>query len=151
MSKEEFLKTEQELLLPKPIETYVEGVGKVLYRRPTRKDRLESKIKAREHPLWNEMDEKERKAQETVELIKLIVLEPKGFTSKFEELDLLKSDAIIDVISLELAEETAELTRKRHNRIQNFLEKRRAELSQMRSLPYFKELISTSKEQEKSS
>jgi len=151
MTKEEFLQTKEELLAPKKIETYVEGVGKVLYRRPTQGDQLQAELNAREHPLWKEMSEDEKRAQVTTELIKLIIEEPGIFTSKFKELDLALSNAVIDVISLELAEYNAELLKKRRNRVQNFLEKRREELSQMLSIPSLRPITSTLTKQEKSS
>ena len=111
----------EDVLFNEPWEVEVPGVGTVLVRDPTERDRIEARKAARKHPLWNELSEVEKSAEIQRHLARLMLVEPKVSEEDYFKANSKIMDAILDTVSMEYMKKVSELTRKRQELIKDFL------------------------------
>jgi len=100
----------------------VKGIGNIMVRDPTTKDRLEARDQAKKDPRWESMSQEERLGliQDLI-AIKMMV-EPKVTIDDYYNANSVKLMNIIDAIVIDYTKRFQSLTKKREKEIRDFLE-----------------------------
>ena len=112
----------EDVLFNEPWEVEVPGVGTVLVRDPTERDRIEARKIARKHPLWDELSEVQKSAEVQRHLARIMLVDPKISEEDYFKANSKIMDAILDTVSMVYVKKVNELTRKRQELIRDFLE-----------------------------
>jgi len=112
----------EDVLFNEPWEVEVPGVGTVLVRDPTERDRIEARKAARKHPLWDELNEVQKSAEIQKHLARIMLVEPKISEEDYFNANSKILDAILDTVSMVYMKKINELTKKRQELIRDFLE-----------------------------
>ena len=112
----------EDVLFNEPWEVEVPGVGTVLVRDPTERDRIEARKAARKHPLWDELNDVEKSAEIQKHLARIMLVDPKISEEDYFRANSNVMNAILDTVSMVYVKKVNELTKKRQELIRDFLE-----------------------------
>jgi len=120
MSKKERIKL-TEIMFNEPREIEVEGYGTILVRDPTRKDRIDARKEASNHPLWDTLTEEEKNLETLDRLMYRIIVEPKLTEEQYYGARETVIRDIIDSVIVDYTKRLKDLTDKRKKTLKYFL------------------------------
>lgn len=113
--------TLDKLLFNTPEDIEVLGLGVIKIREPTRKERLDSRIEAKQTNYWDKLSEQEREEEWISFLIPKIIVEPKLSKEDFDKLPVTVQEALAMAIANWLQKKQVDLIEgRRGNSIENF-------------------------------
>ena len=123
--------TLKQLLENEPVEIEVPGVGKVLVREPTRKDRIEAREEVSKLPYYDKLSDSDRLVEIQERLVVKTIVKIKYEDSEewvdfsweqYEKMPLSMSQSIYDVVSAFHVSRMLALYKKREKTMQDFLQ-----------------------------
>jgi len=114
--------TLKELLENEPREVKVGNLGiTVKVRDPTVQDKIDSRIEAKKHPLWKDMDELEQSTEITTRLALKMLVQPKISYENYKKSPSPRIDAIIEAVLWDWSRRLSKITDKTRKEIRDFL------------------------------
>jgi len=111
------------LLSNEPWEVEVESLGiLVKCKDPTTKDKIDVRTEAKEHPLWEEMEDLEKATEISTRLVLKMIVDPKITYEDYLKSPSPKIDAIIESVKLAWYKKVKKLTDKNRKEMQDFLD-----------------------------
>lgn len=113
--------TLDKLLFNTPEDIEVLGLGVIKVREPTRKERLDSRIEAKQTSYWDKLSDQEREEEWISFLIPKIIVEPKISKEDFDKLPVNVQEALAMAIANWLQKKQVDLIEgRRGSSIENF-------------------------------
>lgn len=113
--------TLDKLLFNTPEDIEVLGLGVIKVREPTRKERLDSRIEAKQTSYWDKLSDQEREEEWISFLIPKIIVEPKISKEDFDKLPVTVQEALAMAIANWLQKKQVDLIEgRRGSSIENF-------------------------------
>lgn len=124
--KKESKLTLKELLDNAPRELPIESLEIVVkVRDPTTEDKINARIEAKKHPLWNDMNDLEKATEISTRLALKMIVEPEITYDDYKKCPSPKIDTIIEAVLLDWNKRVTMFTDKTRRELRSFLEQQR--------------------------
>jgi len=121
MSKDKKLIKIEEIMSNLPREIPIKGIGTVLIRDPTKRDRIEARLESSKMDTWDQLDNLEKSIEIQNRVALKMIVEPKITEEEYLNAPDSTISRIIEIVTLEYSKRVAELGEERKKQLANFL------------------------------